>query len=108
MMSAVKAVVLYPHPFDREEFNRRYREEHIPICQQFANMTQMVMTPILGGPRGKAEFYKLVEMHFPSLEALQADFGTEVGRQSAVHAAELSTGGAPTILICGADEVVIG
>jgi uncharacterized protein (TIGR02118 family) len=107
-MSTVKAVVLYPHPTDKEEFNRRYQEEHIPLCQQFANMSQMVITPILGGPRGKAEFYRMVEMQFPSLEALQADFGSDVGRQTAVHAAELSTGGAPTILICGADEMVTG
>lgn len=103
-MPTVKAVVLYPHPTDKTEFERRYREEHIPLCQQFANMSRLVMTPILGGPRGKAEFYKIVEMHFPSMEALQADFGSDVGRQTAVHAAEISTGGAPTILICGPDE----
>lgn len=105
---SVKAVVLYPHPTDKETFNRRYQEEHIPLCQQFAHLTQMVMTPVLGGPRGKAEFYQMVELHFPSMEALQADFGSEVGQQTAVHAAEISTGGAPTILICGADEIVIG
>lgn len=105
-MSTVKAVVLYPHPTDKKEFERRYQEEHIPLCQQFAQLSKIQVTPVLGGPRGKAEFYKIVELHFPSMEALQADFGSEVGKQSAVHAAEISTGGAPTILICGADEQI--
>jgi uncharacterized protein (TIGR02118 family) len=106
-MSPVKAVVLYPHPEDKELFEQRYTDEHMPLCQQkLPHMTRFVMTPVLGTPRGKAPYYKIVEMHFASMEDLQADFGAEGGKATAVHAAEISTGGPPTVLICGADQIL--
>ncbi|MFI0609883.1 MAG: EthD family reductase, partial [Anaerolineae bacterium] len=48
-MSAVKAVVLYPHPTDKDEFERRYAEEHVPLCQEnLPGMTQLLVCKVLG------------------------------------------------------------
>lgn len=104
-MSAVKAIVMYPHPEDKELFDQRYVNEHLPLCREkLPQMTKLLMTPVLGTPRGKAPYYKIAEIHFDSMANLQADFGSEGGKATAVHAAEISTGGPPTVLICGADE----
>lgn len=99
-MSAVKAVVLYPHPTDKAEFERRYAEEHVPLCQEMLpGMTQLLVCKVLGSPAGKPAFYKLVELHYPSMEAMQADFSGRGGAATAKHSQEISTGGAPTILV---------
>ena len=99
-MSAVKAVVLYPRPTDKEAFDRRYAEEHVPLCREhLPGMTQLLVCKVLGSPAGKPAFYAMVELHYPSMEALQADFGARGGAKVAKHAAEISTGGAPTILL---------
>lgn len=102
-MSAVKAVVLYPHPADKETFERRYAEEHVPLCQEhLPGMTALKVCKVLGSPAGKPPFYSMVELHYPSMEALQADFGGRGGAKVGKHAMEISTGGAPTILITSA------
>jgi uncharacterized protein (TIGR02118 family) len=99
-MSAVKAVVLYPHPVDKDEFERRYAEEHVPLCQEnLPGMSQLLVCKVLGSPAGKPAYYTLVELHYPSMEALQADFAGRGGARVGKHAAEISTGGAPTILL---------
>ena len=61
------------------------------VFVNFPTMTAFHTTRVLGAPEGAAPYYWLVELHFDSLEALQAAVG---------HALELSTGGPRTILIC--------
>lgn len=105
-MSAVKAIVMYPHPENKNLFDKRYLEEHVPLCREkLPHMTKFIITPVLGSPRGEAPYYKIAEIHFNSMADLQADFGAEGGKATAVHAAEISTGGPTTVLICGADEI---
>jgi uncharacterized protein (TIGR02118 family) len=99
-MTAVKAVVLYPRPEDKDAFERRYAEEHVPLCEEhLPGMTRLEVFKVLGSPAGRPAYYKVVELHYPSMDALQADFGARGGAKVAKHAEEISTGGPPTILI---------
>ena len=97
---AVKSVVLYPRPEDKAEFDRRFVEEHEPLCaSNLPRMKQISTTKVLGSPQGKPPFYLIVELLYDSMDDLNADFGSAEGTAVAKHAFAISSGGAPTILV---------
>lgn len=100
---AVKSVVLYPRPEDKAEFDRRYAEEHAPLCaSNLPRMQSLSMSRVLGSPQGKPPYYMIVELLYASMDDLNADFGSKEGNAVAKHAFEISSGGAPTILVAEA------
>ena len=99
-MAAVKLMVMYPPPKDVQAFERLYLDEHVPMAvKQLAGKTKLVATKVQGSPQGKPAFYRIAEVHFPSLEALQACAASAGGKETLAHAAKISTGGAPVLLI---------
>ncbi|HTE04088.1 MAG TPA: EthD family reductase [bacterium] len=99
-MAAVKLMVMYPPPKDVQAFERLYQDEHVPMAvKQLAGKTTLVATKVQGSPQGKPAFYRIAEVHFPSLEALQACAASAGGKETLAHAAKISTGGAPVVLI---------
>jgi len=99
-MAAVKLMVMYPPPKDVQAFERLYLDEHVPMAvKQLAGKTKLVATKVQGSPQGKPAFYRIAEVHFPSPEALQACAASAGGKETLAHAAKISTGGAPVVLI---------
>ena len=99
-MKGAKIVVLYPPPKDEAAFEKVYAEEHIPMAvAKLGGKTKMVATRILGAPMGKPAFYRMAEIHFPSLETLQDCLASPGGQETAAHAISISSGGMPTFLI---------
>jgi uncharacterized protein (TIGR02118 family) len=99
-MSAVKLMVMYPFPKDVESFERVYQNEHVPMAvQKLVGKTKLVATKVHGSPQGKPAFYRIAEVHFPSLEALQACAASDGGRETITHAHKISSGGMPVLLI---------
>jgi len=104
---AVKLVVMYPRPRDIEAFDKIYDEEYVPMAiAKLTGKTKMVGSRILGSPHGTSAFHWIAEVHFPSIEALEACAASEGGKQIIAHAVSISSGGAPTILI--AEEETVG
>jgi uncharacterized protein (TIGR02118 family) len=99
-MAAVKLVVMYPPPKDVQTFERLYQDEHVPMAvKMLAGKTKLVATKIQGSPQGMPAFYRIAEIHFPSLEALQACASSAGGKETLAHATKISTGGPPVLLI---------
>lgn len=99
-MPAVKLVVMYPVPKDAQAFERLYQDEHVPlVTKDIAGKTKFVATKVQGSPQGDPPYYRLAEIHFPSLEALQAAAASPGGKAALAHAAKISTGGPPVVLI---------
>ena len=97
---AVKLVVLYPRPKDVEAFERVYNRDHVPMAgERLAGKTKIVATKLLGSPQGAPAFHRIAEIHFPSMDALQACAASEGGKQTIAHAVSISSGGAPTFLV---------
>ena len=61
----------------------------------------MVATKVLGSPQGLPPFYRIAEIHFPSIEALEACAASEGGKETLAHAVKISTGGEPIFLVAG-------
>ena len=103
---SIKLVVLYPYADDQEAFERAYTGEHIPmVARILTRCTKAVYTRVLMSPQGASPFCRIAELHFPSLEALQADFSTPEAQELGAHAASISTGGVAVSLVCDEETV---
>jgi uncharacterized protein (TIGR02118 family) len=91
---------MYPRPKDLEAFEKVYQNEHVPMAvAKLRGKTKLVATRILASPQGIPPFYRIAEVHFPSMEALQACAASEGGKETLAHAASISSGGAPIFLV---------
>ena len=101
-MAGAKLVVLYPYPQDVGAFERAYAEEHVPMVNRdtMKGISKFVATKVVGTADGSAPpFYRIAELHFPSMEALR-ECASSAGAQEAVaHAVSISSGGKPLFLV---------
>ena len=101
-MAGAKLVVLYPSPRDVKAFERAYTQDHAPMVtpQTFKGIRRFVASRIVGAADGSAPpFYRIAELHFPSMEALQAAAASAPAQKAVAHAVSISTGGKPVFLI---------
>ena len=99
-MAGVKLIVMYPRPKDVDAFEKLYQSEHVPMAvQKLQGKTKLVATKITASPQGTAPYYRVAEVHFPSMEALQACAASEGGKQTLAHATQISSGGPPVMMI---------
>ncbi|MFZ0496642.1 MAG: EthD family reductase [Methylocella sp.] len=109
-MAGVKLVVIYPRPKDIAVFEKLYQEEHVPMAvDKLAGKTKFVATKVLATPDGTPPpFYRIAEVHFPSLEALQACAQSAGGKETVAHAVKISSGGAPIFLVAEEQTFMFG
>jgi uncharacterized protein (TIGR02118 family) len=99
-MAGVKLIVMYPQPKDVNAFENLYQKEHVPMAvEKLKGKTKLVATKVIGAPSGTAPFYRIAEVHFPSIEALQACAASEGGKETIGHAVKISSGGPPVMMI---------
>ena len=99
-MAGMKLIVMYPRPKDVQAFEKVYQAEHVPMAvEKLAGKSKLVATKVLDSPQGTPPFYRIAEVHFPSMAALQACAASEGGKQTLAHAASISSGGPPILLI---------
>lgn len=99
-MAGVKLVVIYPRPKDIDAFEQVYQKEHVPMAvEKLAGKSKFVATKVVSSPQGTPPFYRIAEIYFPSLQALQDCFASEGGKQTAAHAVSISSGGPPILLV---------
>ena len=97
---AAHLLVLYPHPKSAEEFDRAYRDGHLPYAgPRLAGATGVVTKRVVGPAFSPPPYHLISDVSFPTLEALQACAGSSGGQEALAHAASISSGGAPTIVV---------
>ena len=90
-------LVMYPTPKDPKSFERAYREEHLPYAgPRLVGATSVVSKRVAGAG---APYHVISDVTFPSLDALQRCAATAGGKEALAHAASISTGGAPIVLV---------
>jgi uncharacterized protein (TIGR02118 family) len=105
-MAGAKIVVIYPTPKDAKTFEQAYTQDHAPMVtpQNFKGLTKFVAAKVVGTPDGSAApFSRIAELHFPSMEALQAAAGSPAAQKVVAHAVSISTGGNPIVLVAEED-----
>ena len=101
-MPGAKLIVLYPSPRDVGTFERAYTQDHVPMVtpQNFKGIKRFVASKVVGTADGSAApFYRIAELHFPSMETLQAAAASAPAQKAVAHAVSISTGGKPVILV---------
>jgi uncharacterized protein (TIGR02118 family) len=107
-MPGVKIVVIYPRPTDVEAFEKIYQDEHVPMAgKKLAGKTKFVATKIVGSPQGTPPFYRIAEIHFPSMQALQACVASQDAQETLAHARKISTGGPPIVMVAEEESYTI-
>lgn len=106
-MAEVKLTVMYPTPTDIEAFERAYTEEHLPlVAQKMAGHTKFVATRVLAAVgEEQPPFHRIAEFYYPSGAELEEALASEGTQETAAHAASISTGGPPVILV-GEEEML--
>ena len=93
-------MVIYPRPKDIEAFEKVYQEKHVPMAvEKMIGKTKFVATKVLSSPQGTPPFYRVAEIYFPTIEALQTCAASEGAKETLAHAASISTGGKPIFLV---------
>ncbi len=99
-MKSAKLTVIYPRPKDVAAFENTYQTEHVPLAvAKLAGKTKMVATKVLASPQGSAPFYRIAEVYFPSMQALEECAASDGGKETLAHAAKISSGGPPIFLV---------
>jgi uncharacterized protein (TIGR02118 family) len=93
-------LVMYPMPKDPKTFDRRYQEEHLPYAGPRLTGATGVVSKRVASP---APFYAISDVTFPSLATLQACAASEGAKEALAHAASISTGGPPVVLVATDD-----
>ena len=100
-MTGVKVVVIYPHPVDEKAFEYEWSQKHRPLVEEkMKGMTRFVSAKVVGSPHGRVTAYRIAEAHFSSMSDLNKCLESEGGKEVLSHAAAMSSGGAPFVLLC--------
>ena len=103
----VKIVVIYPRPKDEATFEQLYKEEHLPLAEEkLKGMTRLVATKVVSSPQGKVTAYRIAEVHFSTMDDLTKCAESEGGKAVLAHAAKISSGGPPIVLVCEEESFV--
>ena len=106
-MAGAKLIVIYPRPTDIESFERVYQNQHVPMAvEKLAGKTKIVASKVAGSPQGTPPFHRIAEIHFPTIEALQACAASDGGKQTIANAVAISSGGAPIFLVAEEETFV--
>jgi uncharacterized protein (TIGR02118 family) len=101
MALAPKIVVIYPRPLDEAAFEQAYKSAHLPMLEEkLRGLSRVVATRVVSSPQGDPKTYRLAELHFSSMEVLNECLQSDGARTVFEHAAAISTGGKPILLIC--------
>lgn len=93
-----KLVVLYPPPVDAAAFEKVWWEEHAPLVQaQLTGLRRLEAARVKHS--GNGPFHWMAELHFDTMAALEDGTQSPGGQRAAGHALQISTGGAPTMLV---------
>jgi len=93
-------LVMYPTPKDPDSFERAYRELHLPYAgPRLRGATSVVSKRVASRPGDGTPFHAISDVTFPTLDALQACAASQGGKEALAHAASISSGGQPVILV---------
>lgn len=71
--------MLYDTPQDPEEFDRHYREIHVPLTKKIPGLRRYTLSRNTRVVRGERPYYLVAEMEWDDMAALQAAFASPEG-----------------------------
>lgn len=88
----VRFMALYEMPEDPQAFDKHYKEIHIPLARQLPGLVGYTVSRNIAPVRGGKQYYLIAELDWDSMEAMQAAFSSEIGRQTAADVPKFAPG----------------
>ena len=89
----VNVMALFGMPLDLAVFDEYFAAKHQPLLLHVPNVEQLVINRIAGAASGESPFYLIVELHFPSEQAMQEGLNSEAGQAMASDMGNFASGG---------------
>ena len=102
-----RLTVLYGHPVNPAEFQRYYREVHIPLAKRMKGLLGWTIGMCESAAHGQQPpYYMIVGLYAESREALEAILASPEGQATVADVPNFATGGATFMF--DDEEVLIG
>lgn len=102
----IRLQVLYGHPKDPAEFDRYYRDVHIPLARQLRGLRKWTVGKVLGTPDGSpSPYYYVADLYMDSREDFEQLLQSPEGRAAVADVPNYATGGVQFIYT-EIDEIV--
>jgi hypothetical protein len=93
-------LIQYPTPKDPKSFERAYRDEYLPYAgPRLEGATGVVSKRVVPTSSEPPRYFAVSDVSFATLDALMACAASKGGKEALAHAASISTGGAPDVII---------
>ena len=80
----VKLVVLYTQPENGDSFDEHYLGVHAPLVEKIPGLQRWESARVVAAPDGGEQtYFRIAELYFSDLEALQAALGSAEGQATA-------------------------
>jgi uncharacterized protein (TIGR02118 family) len=90
----VRLTVLYGHPEDPDEFQRYYRETHIPLARQMKGLKGWTIGMCEAAAEGeKPPYYMIVGLYAESRDVMEAILASPEGQATIADVPNFATGG---------------
>jgi uncharacterized protein (TIGR02118 family) len=99
-------IVLWETPANPDEFDRHYRDAHIPLARRLPGLRSYTLGRDLVAVRGGEPCYLVAELEWDTMDELRAAFDSPEGRATAADAAHLQEL-APVRMMIYSDESVL-
>lgn len=91
----IRLTVLYGHPDDPSEFDRYYRDVHIPLARQMKGLKGWTIGKCQSANRAEQPaYYMIVGLYADSREEMEAILESPAGKATVADVANFATGGA--------------
>ena len=91
----VRLTVLYGHPADPQEFQRYYRDVHLPLAGKMQGLQGWTIGMCESTDPGQAPpYYMIVGLYAESRAAMEAILASPEGQAAVADVANFATGGA--------------
>ena len=100
-----RLTVLYGHPDDPAEFDRYYREVHIPLARKMRGLTGWTIGKPSAPDGSPGPYYMVATLYAESRSAMDAVLASPEGKAASADVPRFATGGA-TFLANDEEEII--
>jgi len=94
-----RLLAMYKTPHNASAFDKYYFEKHVPIAKKIPGLRKYeVSQGAVATPAGASDYHLVAILHFDSIAAIQAAFGSPGGQAAVADLQNFATGGADIFL----------
>jgi len=90
----MKVTVLYGHPTNADQFEKYYKDTHMPIAAKMSGLARLEVTKFVAAPDGgKPAYYRMAELYFTTQAQMEQTLGSVEGQAAVADLPNFATGG---------------